>query len=133
MYSFGRVPYPNSEERSGLEQSWYPTPGHQYNIALGGLVAAGLDGIAKGRIASTDMEVDVDPVTIPATELERLGIRRLPTSLDKAVSALETDLVLMDAMGKTLATSYIAIRRGDSELFGARDEAFELRHHFYKY
>jgi glutamine synthetase len=102
-------------------------------IALGGLIAAGLDGIAKGRRAPTDLEVDVDPSTIPAPELERLGIRRLPTSLDEAVGALETDAVLTDAMGETLATSYIAVRRGDSELFGAQDEAFELRHHFYKY
>ena len=102
-------------------------------IALGGLVAAGLDGIAKGIGASRDMEVDVDPTAIPSPEMERRGIRRLPTSLDIAVNALESDPVLMDALGETLATSYIAVRRGDAELFGARDEAFELRHHFYKY
>ena len=41
--------------------------------------------------------------------------------------------VVRKALGGSLATSYIAIRRGDAELFGAQDEAFELRHHFYKF
>ena len=43
------------------------------------------------------------------------------------------DPVLTDAMGPTLAQSYLAIRRADRELFANNDEVFELKNHFYKY
>ena len=39
----------------------------------------------------------------------------------------------MDALGTVLSGLYLAIRRADMELFSNQDEAFELKHHFYKH
>lgn len=41
--------------------------------------------------------------------------------------------MLLEALGPVLARSYLAIRRGDWELFSSHDQDFELRHHFYKF
>jgi glutamine synthetase len=102
-------------------------------IALGGLMAAGLNGIDKGLLPKEGQLVDVDPATLSPDELASRGIRRLPANLGEAIEALENDPVLLDALGPGLARPYLAIRRADFELFSRHDEAFELRHHFYKY
>jgi glutamine synthetase len=102
-------------------------------IALGGLMAAGLNGIDKGLVPKEGQLVDVDPATLSPDELASRGIRRLPANLGEAIEALENDPVLLDALGPGLAWPYLAIRRADFELFSRHDEAFELRHHFYKY
>lgn len=47
-------------------------------LALGGLIAAGLDGLARGL--DPPGPVDVDPATLPEEERERRGILRLPTT-----------------------------------------------------
>jgi glutamine synthetase len=102
-------------------------------IALGGLIAAGLDGVETELLPKKNHLVDVDPATLTLEELEQQGIQRLPANLAEAIGALERDEVLTEALGSDLARSYLAIRRGDLELFSTRDEAFELDHHFYKY
>jgi glutamine synthetase len=102
-------------------------------IALGGLMAAGLNGIDKGLLPKEGQLVDVDPATLSPDELASRAIRRLPANLGEAIEALENDPVLLDALGPGLARPYLTIRRADLELFSRHDEAFELRHHFYKY
>lgn len=102
-------------------------------IALGGLIAAGLDGVERSIRPKDGLLVDVDPGTLTAEQLEVRGIQRLPSSLGEAITALENDRVLMDALAPGLSSSYLAIRRADWELFSNNDTAFELKHHFYKY
>lgn len=102
-------------------------------IALGGIIAAGLNGVARRLMPDADQMVDVDPARLPESERERRGIRRLPASLPEAIAALESDDTLMNALGPALANSYLAIRRADQELFSQQDVDFEIRHHFYKY
>ncbi len=102
-------------------------------IALGGLIAAGLDGVERNLMPRKEQGIDVDPVRLTREELESRGIRRLPESLMDAVRALEADTTLTGAMGPVLANSYLAIRRADWDLFSGRDTEFEIRNHFYKY
>jgi glutamine synthetase len=100
-------------------------------LALGGLIAAGLDGLER------DLEppdpVEVDPVTIAEEEREARGIRRLPATQEEALAALEADEVLMTALGPVLAGSYLAVRRSEWDAYSAQDEGFEQRGHFLKY
>lgn len=100
-------------------------------LALGGLIAAGLDGVEKGLDPGDP--VTVDPGTYSDADRARLGIRRLPESLGEALDALERDSVLMDALGGLLGTTFLRVKRSEVAVFGAEDEAFELAHHFYKY
>jgi glutamine synthetase len=102
-------------------------------LALGGLIAAGLDGIEQGLQPSEGRLIDCDPATLSEAERKRRGIHRLPSHLGEAITALEADAVLLDALGPLLSQAYLAIRRGDLAFFAGHDETFELEHHFYKY
>jgi glutamine synthetase len=100
-------------------------------LALGGLIAAGLDGI--DRRLQLPQPVEVDPATIPEEERARRGIARLPATQEEALNALEDDAVLTGALGPVLATSYLAVRRSEWTAYAAGDEAFEQQGHFSKY
>jgi glutamine synthetase len=100
-------------------------------LAVGGVIAAGLDGLER------DLEppepVEVDPATIDEDERERRGIVRLPATQKEALDALEADTVLTGALGPVLTKSYLAVRRSEWEAYSAADEAFEQQGHFLKY
>ena len=100
-------------------------------IALGGLIAAGLDGIE--RRLKLPPPVAVDPHTMDEGDRKVIGADRLPTSLEEALGNLRRDKVLTEALGELLATSYIAVKELDVEAFGKEDDAFEFRQHIYKY
>jgi len=100
-------------------------------LALGGLIAAGLDGLER-ELEPPD-PVDVDPATIPEDERHARGIERLPATQAEALDALEADALLMEALGPTLAGSYLAVRRSEWAAYSAGDERFEQQGHFSKY
>jgi glutamine synthetase len=100
-------------------------------LALGGLLAAGLDGTAM-RLDPGEPAL-VDPDALAPSEREQRGIRRLPASLGEALDALERDRVLMDALGPVLAKEYLAVKRSEVQAFEGRDVEFEIEQHFYKY
>ena len=100
-------------------------------LALGGLIAAGLDGLE--RELQLPEPVEVDPATIDEPERAARGIDRLPATQKDALDALETDEVLTAALGPVLTESYLAVRRSEWEAYSAGDEAFEQQGHFSKY
>jgi len=106
-------------------------PSNNPYLALGGLLAAGLDGMERkldpGEPALTD------PDTLSEAERKRRGIRRLPTSLGLALDALERDEVLREALGEMLAREYLIVKRSEARAFEGKDAAFEIAQHFYKY
>jgi glutamine synthetase len=100
-------------------------------LAVGGLIAAGLDGLERGL--EPPAPVEVDPATIAEDERERSGIHPLPSSQQQSLDALEADELLMDALGPVLSRSYLAVRRSEWEAYSVEDEAFEQQGHFLKY
>jgi glutamine synthetase len=100
-------------------------------LAVGGIIAAGIDGLERG-LEPPD-PVEVDPATLSDDEREALGIRRLPTTQEEALDALEADAVLTRALGPVLAGAYLAVRRSEWETYSAEDDAFEQQGHFEKY
>jgi glutamine synthetase len=106
-------------------------PSNNPYLALGGMIAAGLDGVSRrldpGEPALTD------PGDLDETQMQKRGIRRLPDNLDKALDNLERDELLMDALGPTLARSFLAVKRSEYQAFAAEDIDFEIRHHFHKF
>jgi glutamine synthetase len=100
-------------------------------LAVGGLIAAGLDGIERGL--QPPEPVEVDPATIPEEERTRRGILPLPATQREALDALEADAVLTGALGPVLTQSYLAVRRSEWAAYSAGDEAFEQQGHFLKY
>ena len=100
-------------------------------LAVGGLIAAGLDGLEHGL--EPPEPVEVDPATIPEDERAQRGIVRLPATQEEALDALEADEVLTSALGPVLTESYLAVRRSEWAAYSAGDEAFEQQGHFSKY
>ncbi|HEX6483936.1 MAG TPA: glutamine synthetase family protein [Ktedonobacteraceae bacterium] len=100
-------------------------------LAMGALIAAGMDGV-QNHIDPGDPQ-EIDPGNYNDAEREQRGIRRLPTSLDEALDELERDQVLMEALGPLLASSYIAVKRDESAFFKDKTPEEEALQHFYKY
>jgi glutamine synthetase len=100
-------------------------------LAVGGLIAAGLDGLDRGL--EPPEPVEVDPATISDERREKLGIRPLPGTQEEALDALQRDRVLMEALGPPLSRSYLAVRGSEWAAYSAGDEAFEQQGHFSKY
>ena len=100
-------------------------------IALGGLLAAGLDGIARQLDPGDPTEVD--PASLPDAERAARGIRRLPASLDDALDNLEADATLMAALDDLLGRSYLAVRRSEAKAYAEMDDEAQFRGHFYRY
>jgi glutamine synthetase len=100
-------------------------------LAVGGLIAAGLDGLER-RLEPPE-PVEVDPATIDEGERHARGILPLPATQADALDALEADELLTGALGPVLSESYLAVRRSEWEAYSAGDEAFEQQGHFLKY
>jgi glutamine synthetase len=86
-------------------------------LLLAGLLAAGSAGVAGG--ARLPDSVEVDPAALAVDELEKRGIRRLPTSLRESTDALTVDAGLRDALGSALIDSVVAVRESEIEKFAA--------------
>jgi len=100
-------------------------------LAVGGLIAAGLDGLERGL--EPPEPVEVDPGTLGEEERARHGIAALPATQAEALDALDADDVLLRALGPVLAESYLAVHRSEWAAYSKGDEAFEQQGHFSKY
>jgi glutamine synthetase len=100
-------------------------------LALGGLIAAGLDGVE--RQLELPPPVTVDPHTLDEPARARFGAVRHPRSLGESIANLRADRVLMEALGDRLSASYIAVKEMDVEGFAAEDEAFEYAAHRFRF
>lgn len=100
-------------------------------LALGALLLAVLDGMARGDDPGEPCEQD--PAHLDDAERARRNIQRLPTHMTTALDLLENDALLAGAMGDLLLRSYLAVRRSEAEAFAQQDETFEIRNHFYKF
>lgn len=100
-------------------------------LALGGLIAAGLDGIERGL--RPPEPVAVDPGAMPEAERLQRGILAMPATQFQALDALAFDDLLVAALGDTLADAYLAVRRSEWEAYSAGDQEFEQQGHFEKY
>jgi glutamine synthetase len=94
-------------------------------LASAGLIAAGLDGIARrldpGPACSDDLFEQ------PLAALRERGIPVLPQGLGEAVDALEADTVLCDALGAALAHEFITAKRAEWIAYARHVSAWELQ------
>ncbi|WP_330460923.1 glutamine synthetase family protein [Streptomyces sp. NBC_00820] len=90
-------------------------------LALGCVIAAGLDGIADAR--PLPGEITGDPARYGPDEAAALGVRRLPVSLTEAAREFHSDQVLRTALGPVLADAVTAVRRGEAAAAEGLDDA----------
>ena len=100
-------------------------------LALGGLMAAGLDGLQRGLDPGEPLAAN--PHDLSDEERRRRGIHRYPTTLAEAVAELERDEVLLDALGPVLSRAVLAVRRAEWDDLGAAPTEREIAAHFRRY
>ncbi len=100
-------------------------------LALGCLIAAGLDGVE--RELDPGAELQVDPGALTEKQRTELGIRRLPANAAAALDELERDSVLLEALGDLLARSFLAVRRSEAAMWSAEATDDEFRQHQQRY
>ncbi len=106
-----RVPlYMKGERHAGAKRVEYRAADPACNpyLALSCQLAAGLDGI-RNRIDPGD-PVDDDVYELSAVEKAAHGIGTLPTTLDRALEALDGDRVLREALGDELIDAFISLK-----------------------
>lgn len=112
-----RVPSPlwGQEAASvNLELRCSDHSGNPY-LALGGILAAGLDGIEQQ--GEPGEPLSENPSNLSDEERRRRGIARFPHTLDDALDALQADCLLCEAMGSLLVSSYLAVKRAEVAYF----------------
>jgi glutamine synthetase len=122
--------YKREEQSYNIEFKTVDGSANPY-LALGALIACGLDGIERELEPGEPSEHD--PARMTPEELERGRVRALPASMGAALDELEKDQFLLGSMGDLLSRCYLAVRRSEDEAFSARDKDFEIRNHFYRF
>jgi glutamine synthetase len=89
-------------------------------LALGSVIAAGLDGITSS--APLPEEITGDPARLEAGAATARGVRRLPASLAEAVVEFRGDETLRGALGTVLADAVIAVREGEIAAVAGLDD-----------
>ena len=106
-----RVPtHPSPPSPTHLELKTVDASSNPY-LALGAVLAAGLDDIRQGLQPADP--VSVDPGILPEAELTALGIDALPTRLGESIEVLRKDGVLMEALGPDLGKAFLAVRQAE--------------------
>ncbi|HAG82217.1 MAG TPA: glutamine synthetase [Cyanobacteria bacterium UBA12227] len=108
-----RVPtHPESPSSTHFELKTVDATANPY-LALGAVIAAGLDGIRS--CLELGVPVAVDPGSLSASERHANGIERLPSNLGESIEQLSNDPVLLNALGSDLAHVYLAVRKAEWE------------------
>ncbi|MGW5662168.1 glutamine synthetase family protein [Streptomyces sp. NPDC003758] len=100
-------------------------------LALGCLIAAGLDGLESS--SPLPEEITGDPARFTAEEAVARGVRRLPTSLEESVRNFREDELLRTALGPVLADAVIAVRLGEIAAVAGLDDELVAAAYRWKY
>lgn len=90
-------------------------------LALGAVIAAGLDGLARGL--TLPAPVQGDPGLLSEEERKRLGVEALPTDLEEALRRLEGNELLAGKIGAEPLKAYLAVKRNEWQ--ATKDMALE--------
>ncbi|QKD81183.1 glutamine synthetase [Thermoleptolyngbya sichuanensis A183] len=94
-------------------------------LALGAVIAAGLDGLQQRREPGDP--IAVDPATLTEAERQARQIDRLPATLGAAIAHLSQSAVLLNALGADLAQAFLAVRRAEWSALGNLELEEEVR------
>ncbi|MDG2618113.1 glutamine synthetase family protein [Thermoleptolyngbya sichuanensis XZ-Cy5] len=94
-------------------------------LALGAVIAAGLDGLQQRREPGDP--IAVDPATLTDAERQARQIDRLPATLGAAIAHLSQSAVLLNALGADLAQAFLAVRRAEWSALGNLELEEEVR------
>jgi glutamine synthetase len=109
-----------SRERSANFEVKAGDGGANPYLAAAVVVGAALDGIERN--APLPDPTQDDPASLPAAELERRGIARLPSTLHQATDRFERSGLARRVLGGVLHDAFVAVRRRECETHGSLSE-----------
>ena len=101
-----------------------PDPSSNTYLAFSVMIAAGLDGVEKGLTLSDPVEeslFEMDAATIAAK-----GIRELPGTLGDAITELEADPIIRDALGDHVFNHYVEAKRAEWDEYRTQVSDWEV-------
>jgi len=101
-----------------------PDPSSNTYLAFAVMIAAGLDGVEKGLQLSDPVEeslFEMDAATIAAK-----GIRELPGTLGEAITELEADPVVIEALGEHVFNHYVEAKRAEWDEYRTQVSDWEV-------
>ncbi|MGJ3251235.1 MAG: glutamine synthetase family protein [Elainellaceae cyanobacterium] len=108
-----RVPNnPSAPSPTHIELKTIDASANPY-LALGAVIAAGLDGVQRNL--SLSQPTDCDPGYLSESERRDRQIIRLPQNLSEAIAQLSQNSVLLNALGADLAQAFLAVRKAEWE------------------
>lgn len=120
-----RVPtHPASLGPTNFELKTVDASANPY-IALGAVIAAGLDGVRRNL--EPGEPIAVDPGKLSETELNARGIDPLPANLGEAIAHFTRNEVLASALGPELNQAYLAVRKAEWEAMKELDLEQEVK------
>jgi glutamine synthetase len=117
-------------EAANLEVKTIDPAANPY-LALGAIVAAGIDGLER-ELSLPEPVLD-DPASLTAARRRSLGVRQLPASLGAAIREMERSTVLREAMGEVLFEAFLATRRAERAAYESADPEVAVAAHRWRY
>ncbi|MDC0612482.1 glutamine synthetase, partial [Vibrio sp.] len=78
-------------------------------LATAAIIAAGLDGVDRQLAAPAPQNINF--YELSPSQLEEINVSRLPDNLGDALTALEQDEVLSEALGYQIVQNYLTMKR----------------------
>jgi glutamine synthetase len=101
-----------------------PDPSSNTYLAFAAMIAAGLDGVERGLTLGDPVEeslFEMDAATIAAK-----GIRELPGTLGEAITELEADPVVIEALGEHVFNHYVEAKRAEWDEYRTQVSDWEV-------
>jgi len=101
-----------------------PDPACNPYLAFALILAAGLDGIARGLVLREESADNTFELT--SAERAAVGIERLPATLGEALSLMESSELVAETLGEHLFSYFLANKRREWDEYSAHVTSFEL-------
>jgi glutamine synthetase len=93
-------------------------------FALSAVLAAGLLGLAANEPSFPEQDVQVNPSTMDEQMRTEFGVtKRLPKSMQEAVTALRADGPLNEALDQAFLKAYLYMKGEEAKMLGDMSEA----------
>lgn len=89
-------------------------------FALSAVLAAGLLGLAANEPSFSEQDIQVNPSTMDEQMRAEFGVmRRLPRSMQEAVTSLRADMPLNEALDPAFLKAYLYMKGEEAKMLGS--------------
>ena len=121
-----RIPrYTEGRDKSMRAELRFPDPSSNPYLAFTGMLAAALDGIDNNLTPPKPLN-NVNLYHLDAKERKKLGVGELPGSLAEALSELEKDTILKEALGPVLYEAFVRAKTEEWDEYRIRVTDYEI-------